>query len=329
MTSADIWLSGTLVVVSSISSIVLSIQRGISHSVVDKQRDPTDPFADTQRLTRITCSTLLLTVLACTNLIHALQHDDHHAILALACVAVSWLYALVLTLLSRHYRLPDPWGWTLNVHLFVIYLASLVVALVSAFQQIIVGHPNMPWIHALPYLLSVFLTLDLVHVTATVKQGARYLDDQHGRIVSSENISSIWGTLFFNWATPIFTEIAQKRGDFSDVDLPILTMPYRASNVFYRFCVSPKKSPSLFRRLVAANQKSLMMQVALAIVASMLYYLPTFLMNRMLQFLQDISEGSVSEHIVMKGALLVAGMGLSIVMMGITNAQLWYYGKME
>jgi hypothetical protein len=70
-----------------------------------------------------------------------------------------------------------------------------------------------------------------------------------------------------------------------------------------------------------------MIQVVLAVVASLLYYLPTFLLNRMLQFLQDLSQGTVVEYVELKGTLLVIGIGLSIMTMGVANAQLFYYGK--
>jgi hypothetical protein len=333
MSSSNIWLSGFLAVVSSISSIVLSIQRGVSHNkplYLDTKRDPTDPFVDTHRLTRLICSTLILTALAFFHLIHQLQHQQNDFITTLSslCATLSWLYVLSLTFMSTRYRLPDPWGWKLNVHLFSIYLAAFTVAIVTAFEQIIVGQSDMPWLLAFPYLLSVLLTMDLVYVTITVKQGSRFLDDQHGRIVCGENVSSIWETIFFSYATPIFTKISQKKGDFTDADLPILTMPYRAGYIFYDFCVAnDDQKKSLFRRLLFANRASLIIQVVLAVVASLLYYLPTFLLNRMLQLLQDLSQGTVVEYVELKGTLLVIGIGLSIMTMGVANAQLFYYGK--
>ncbi|CAO3630134.1 unnamed protein product [Mucor hiemalis] len=241
------------------------------------------------------------------------------------CVFVSWLYAFILALVSRRYRLPNAWGWVLNVHLFIIYSVAWTFSLYRFWQIIIIASPNMGWIESLPYLLPVIFTTDLVYVTGGVKQGPPFLDE-NDRQVCNVDVESIFGQLIFEWVTPVVKGIARKGAEVTDADLPVLTSGYRAHNIFYSFGETRGES-SLFLRLIKANQFAFTAQVLLSIVSSFLYYAPAFFMNRLLQYLQDLSQGIYIENGPKYGALIVMGMGASILVLGILVGQLWYYAS--
>lgn len=342
-----VWASGTLALTACISVFVLSIQRGLHHKGIrleedndssihtknDYKRDMSVPYADSNRLTRIICGTLVLVAIAAFDLYVNVQHvndipqETGKNLWYVTCsifVLISWLYALVLALTSRRYQLPNEWGWLLNVHLCTIYFVGWIVSIFQ-FCQIVLQHPNLDWVHCLPFILRVLLGFDLVYVTATVKQGPPFLDE-NGRQVCNINVDSIIGILFLNWCSPVVHTVASKKGAMVDQDLPVLTPKFRASNIFYAFKVSQGKN--LISRIVQANRTVFILQVCLSIVASALYYVPAFFMNRLLQFLQDYNNGIHFEHPIQYGTLIVVGMGVSIIFMNIVIAQQWYFGKL-
>ncbi|KAL0568610.1 hypothetical protein ABG067_009504, partial [Albugo candida] len=72
---------------------------------------------------------------------------------------------------------------------------------------------------------------------------------------------------------------------------------------------------SLFYRLLKGNSKALAAQIGLSLISAVLYYAPAFFMNRLLQYLQDVSEGKPVENGTKYGALMVIGMGVSILVL--------------
>lgn len=349
-----IWPSGSLAITVCVSAIVLSIQRGLYHKRLlqqeetgaislstddnqapplqtDYKRDLSVPFADTNRITRITYCTLLLATLAAFDLHADVTHVSKdkplglYYIIASILVLVSWLYASVLALVSRRYPLPNAWGWILNVHLCIVYSVAWIFSIYRFWQAVIIGTPEMGWFECMPFLLPVLLGLDLIYVTITIKQGPPFLDEKD-RQVCNVNVDSILGQLYFFWATKVVRQVANKETEVTDDDLPPLTPNYRAQNIFYIFGATRGKG-SLLYRLYKANASAINAQVLLAFLASGLYYAPAFFMNRVLQFLQDMSEGTYYEHAMQYGALMVIGMGLSIVALGVVVGQLWYYGN--
>lgn len=349
-----IWPSGGLAITVCISAIVLSIQRGLYYKRLlqqeeqggislptedqpfklteDYKRDLGIPFADTNRLTRITYCSLILTALAAFDL-HDIVTDSQnkpstniYSIVVSVIVLMSWLYASVLALVSRRYALPNVWGWVLNVHLCIIYCVAWIFALCCFWQAIVIGNSDMSWFECMPYLLPVLLGLDLIYVTITIKQGSPFLDEK-GRQVVNLNVDSILGKLYFFWGTKVVRQVAAKKGEVTDQDLPPLTPMYRAHNIFYLFGAT-RGQGSLLSRLIKANASAFVLQIILAVFSSGLYYAPAFFMNRVLQFLQDMSDGVHYEYAMQHGALMVIGMGVSIVTLGIVVGQVWYYGTL-
>ena len=346
---SSIWVSSGLASIVGISAIVLSIQRGLyhkrqlaqeegsislsntlSHIKDDYKRDPSVPFDDSNRLTRITYCTSFLTVLAALDLQTAVelvkdQRADVYHIISSVIVFVAWLYASVLALLSRRYRLPNTWGWVLNCHLFTIYCFACLYALYQFWTMVILPSSAMNWLSCLPYLLFVLFSIDLVFVTGTANQGPPFLDE-HGRQVCNVNVSSIIGHIIFQWTTPIVNNIVSKGAEVTDADLPPLPPAFRAHNIFYIFGESRGKN-SLIVRLIKGNAFAFALQVFYCTIAAGLYYAPAFFMNRLLQYLQDLSDGKPVEHGVKYGVLVVIGMGAAILLLSFVNGQVWYYCK--
>ncbi|CAO0789946.1 unnamed protein product [Mucor circinelloides] len=336
-----VWYSGALVITACISALVLSVQRGLYHTkriqlqdnpiehhlTLDTKRSLDIPYADSNRLERITYLTALLTVLAALDLKTTVQQQqqqdaDMWYISSSVFIFLSWLYASVLALMSRRYQLPNRWGWVLNVHLCILYSVAWVVSVFKLWQ--VAATIDMSWIQCLPFVLPVLLGLDLVFVTSTVKQGPPFLDKQ-GRQVCNINVESILGILYMNWCTPVVQVVTAKKAQLSDLDLPMMTPSFRAHNLFYTFGAT--RGENLILRLIKGNSEAILMQVGLSLFASVLYYAPAFFMNRLLQFLQDYNDGIDFEDPVQYGILLVLGMGVSIVVLGIFVGQQWYYAS--
>lgn len=339
-----VWYSGALVITACASALVLSVQRGLYHKRIqlednpiehhlklDVKRSPHVPYADANRLNRITYLTALLTVLAALDLKADVEQQQQQQqqeanmwyISSSVFIFVSWLYALVLALMSRRYQLPNRWGWVLNVHLCILYCVAWVVSVYKLWLA--ASLQDLSWIQCLPYLLPVILGLDLAFVTMTVKQGPPFLDE-HDREVCNINVESIFGLLYMNWCTKVVQIVSDKKAHVSDKDLPTMTPSFRAHNLFYTFGAS--RGDNLILRLIKGNSEAIIMQVGLSLFASVLYYAPAFFMNRLLQFLQDYNDGYDFEHPVQYGVLIVLGMGVSIVALGIFVGQQWYYGKL-
>jgi hypothetical protein len=299
------------------------------HLKKDTKRDLSVPYADTNRSTRITCCTLLLATLAAFNLqanVKLAQEDETGVwhITSSVFMFASWLYASVLALLSCRYRLPNTWGWTLNVHLCIIYSVAWIVSLYRFCLVVFIQSPEISWLACLPFILPVLLGFDLIYVTSTTKQGPPFLDENN-RQVCNINVESIIGYLYLTWCSNIVSVVSKKKADLVDKDLPVMTAEFRAHNIFYTFGLTRGKN--LVTRLIIANKSTITLQFLLSVVASALYYAPAFFMNRLLQFLQDYNNGVYFEHPMQYAILIVIGMGVSIVVLGIFVSQQWYFGK--
>ncbi|KAL0136787.1 P-loop containing nucleoside triphosphate hydrolase protein [Mucor lusitanicus] len=311
-----VWYSGALVITACASALVLSVQRGLYHKRIqlednpiehhlklDVKRSPHVPYADANRLNRITYLTALLTVLAALDLKADVEQQQQQQqqeanmwyISSSVFIFVSWLYALVLALMSRRYQLPNRWGWVLNVHLCILYCVAWVVSVYKLWLA--ASLQDLSWIQCLPYLLPVILGLDLAFVTMTVKQGPPFLDE-HDREVCNINVESIFGLLYMNWCTKVVQIVSDKKAHVSDKDLPTMTPSFRAHNLFYTFGAS--RGDNLILRLIKGNSEAIIMQVGLSLFAS---------------------------HPVQYGVLIVLGMGVSIVALGIFVGQQWYYAS--
>jgi hypothetical protein len=329
-----IWLSGALAAVACTSALILTFQRVHLHKTqkkdpaplhFDQNRDLTAPFADTQRLTRVTFGTLvitLLTGLAFYDIVLAQQpEDDILPIMARCMMLLSWLYATVLALVSRRYRFPNSWGWILNVHLFFFYLASYCIFIFDLYQAAI-HQPDATWKSMLPLVLCFLIDTDLIYTTATVQRGQPFVDEK-GKTVIGIDVSSIFSFFFFDWVTPLI-QLAFKKKTLSDDDLPTLTPLFRGYNLYYVF--GDSRGKSLMKRIFLSNRFAIIVQVILAIITSLGYYIPAYFVNQLLQLIQNM-RGHADKESLRQGYLIVAFLGITICILGLAVGQLWYYGN--
>ncbi|CAO3617183.1 unnamed protein product [Cunninghamella echinulata] len=179
----------------------------------------------------------------------------------------------------------------------------------------------MSWLKALPILLRLILTLDLFYTTLTIDRGAPFIDDK-GKPVNPIDVSSIWSYFTFSWVTPLI-RLAYGKKKLSDDDLPILTPIYRGRNLFYIF--GEHRGSKLLYRIYRGNRVAIIAQVILAFVTSFLYYAPAYFINRILNLIQDIGSGKKDDHLLQHGIVIIAGLGLSIIVISLGVAQLWYF----
>ncbi|KAI8379596.1 P-loop containing nucleoside triphosphate hydrolase protein [Radiomyces spectabilis] len=340
-----LWLSSGLTLTVCGSAVILSIQRGLQHKKTqpteetasasasklrfDDKRDLQVPFADNDRLPRMTFDTIVMTAMAVYNLyttVREFTHLEQHTQAAIATVIAytlmlaSWLYALALVCLSGRYKLPNEWGWKLNVHLCVFYFVAWCMSLYAAWE-VFTKYSFVSWEGGLPLLIAVVANSDLLYTTATVERGQPFLDE-NGKPVSAVNVSSIWSTLYFNWVTPLI-KTAYRKKSLVDDDLPTLPPLYRGYNLYYIF--GEHRNRSLLYRIYQANRSAILIQVTLAFITSLLYYVPAYFLNQLLVLIQHIQGGMDNREMLTQGFLVVGGLGLSIFVTGIFVGQLWYY----
>lgn len=336
------WTSTAVSSVALISSVVLSIQRAISHSAAsveygqifktDKRRDESQ-FSDDERQKRLVPGTLVLVILAVYQLILSAQsfkgsteqpNPFLFSVLGAIFQLIAWLYALSLAVMCRRYRLPDHWGWVLNVHLCVFYLAAFCVAIYNTVLAIRTLS-QQPIAYSLYLFAWLFISWDLLFVTATTPRGAPYVDDE-GRPVSTVTVSSCFSFIYFSWVTPLISTTYRKKQLDLD-DLPTLPPTYRGRNLFYAF--KKNRGERLFARLIKANAAGLTVQVSTALVGSVLYYAPPFVMNQILILITNIKKDHAEKdhERISEGYLYVFYLFVLSSLIGLVTAQTWYWGE--
>ncbi|KAI8576230.1 hypothetical protein K450DRAFT_302879 [Umbelopsis ramanniana AG] len=335
------WSAIVVAAVAVISALVLSIQRAISHSKAsieygqifksDKRRDESQ-FSDDERQKRLVPGTIILTALAVYQLILSVQDFKNTAeepnpflfnVLAAIFQLVSWLYALSLTIMCSRYRLPDTWGWVLNVHLCIFYLAAFGDAAYKVVSAIY-SMSEQPLSYSLYLFAWLFISWDLLFVTGTTPRGAPFVDEE-GKPVSPVTVSSCFGFIFFSWVSPLIS-MTYNRNQLELDDLPILPATYRGRNLFYAF--KKNRGERLFPRLVKANVAGLTVQVSTAMIGAALFYAPPFAMNQLLVLITDIKNDH-AEHDssrVSQGYYYVFLLFILSLLIGLTTAQTWYWG---
>ncbi|KAG2206947.1 hypothetical protein INT47_008416 [Mucor saturninus] len=335
--NTTIWLSGALAVTACSSAFILSLQRTWLHKTqqrdpaplrFDDKRDLTQPWADdSSRLTRLSFGTWTLTALSALNLYNVISHHQQRedwALTASYCAQfVSWLYAAVLVLVSRRHKFPSEWGWILNVHLCIFYVLAWCLALYDIYEAFVLD-PNDSWLHMLPTILKLLLGSDLVYTTATVSRGQPFLDE-NGKPVASINVASIFSFLYFEWVTPL-VHLAFKNQKLTDDDLPSLPPLYRGYNLYYLFGATRNGGNSLIKRIYLTNKPAIIIQVVLAVVTSLCYYVPAYFVNQLLILIQSMN-GEEDDVSIRKGFVIVASLAASILILGIFVGQLWYYAS--
>ncbi|KAG2204776.1 hypothetical protein INT47_004051 [Mucor saturninus] len=332
---ATVWSAIGLAGVACISSVVLSTQRRYYQKTVSLQygkdfssikldhiRDYKVPFDDSSRLTRLLFGTMVMTAISVYDLYEAviqLSNNNKHGsatvstIISTALVLIAWIYILALSVNSRRYRLPNQWGWILNIHLFIFYMMSLFVSLYRLWDSFRLFHSQLSLAQGLPLVLGIIFSLDLFYSTGSIDQGPPFLEGEDNgdkTPVAGLTVASIFSILYFNWATPIIDSI---NTNAQHVLLPSLPHSFRSYNLYYIFREERKKS--LIYRLVHANRSAIIMQSVCTIIAAGLYYGPAFFLNKFLNLIQDMDAGKEDEFYFIKGVIIVSGLSLSLVIL--------------
>lgn len=338
----SLWLAIGVVSTTCVSALTISTQRAYDHKTrrqtesgpdpsplhFDSKRDSSVPFSDVDRVPRLCFETAIITAISVYNLYLCVQSLSNsngsqqalYDVLGAAFVLASWVYALALALTSQRYRLPNDWGFVINVHLCIVYFVSWCY---SGWILYDTWRSNPTWSTGMPKLICFLFVCDLLYVTATVERGAPFLDEKDHR-VSSVNVSSVYGFLFFTWIKPLIKH-AYKVRKLNDNDLPTLPPIYRGYNLFYIFGES--RGRRLLRRLWDGNRVAITLQIVLALISSVMYYVPHFYTNRLLKLIQDMGEGHRRENGIEEGFMIVIQQGISFILLGLNIGQLWYWGK--
>lgn len=337
-------LSLYLGITASISAIILFIQFGY-HSILrqnkkdtdnilikyDQERDLKVPFSDTHRIPRLIFGTFVLFLISIYTLYDQVRifsnnnnsnEDLIQNVIAASIVLITWLYALTLTFISKKHQLPNQKGFIINIHLFIIYAVGFIISIHDTWS-LVTTQPNMTWLNALPVVLRMLFTSDLVYTTITASRGAPFIDLK-GRSVDSVNVASIWSFLLFTWIGPL-VRLAYKKKDLTDDDLPALAPHYRGYNLFYLFSKYPHSK--LAYRIYRANRLTIIIQVILAIIVALLNYAPSYFISRILNLIQDASTGKKDDQFIENSILIITGLGVSMLAYSTVNNQLSYLSK--
>ncbi|CAO3640951.1 unnamed protein product [Mucor hiemalis] len=336
------WLSVGLAAAFTISSLVLSLQRLYyerqqkitnEHLKIDSVRDVINqPFSNGNRMSRIIFENLLLIVLSGYLFVTQVRHfsgkenTDHVAVYTVVGSGIqfiTFIYSFFLACTASRYPLPNQLGWRLNVHLCVLYAASVLPA---SYNLIVAlwDDPTISFTHALPLALLVLLILDLVYTTGTVSDGSPFLDE-NGKTVNGSEVSSIFGSLYFSWITPIIKLVNARGSELVDEDLPILPSTHRAYNMFYVF--GRNRGSKLLYRIYMGSRYSINTQATLSVIMPVLYYATPYFLNKLLLVIQDITSGRADNWSYTLGFCYVLGMAVFIIIYNLLTAQLWYHGQ--
>ncbi|KAI9485487.1 MAG: hypothetical protein EXX96DRAFT_545289 [Benjaminiella poitrasii] len=352
---ASVWSAAGLTGMACLSSIVMSIQRRFYHDTsltqfgkdpsplkYDHVRDYTVPFSDESRLVRVLFDTLIMTAMSIYDLYDAAtqfsQNKDHsrdsaatYDVVSKSLICIAWMYALTLTVVSRRYKLPNKWGFILNIHLFVFYMTSFIVSLYCLWDAFILHHnTHVSFEQGLPLILATLFSFDLFYTTGSIEQGPPYLDI-HGDNEAKEGepvpvagvtVASIFSFLYFNWGTPIVLSVYRNA---KDIHLPSLPPNYRGYNLFYMF--GAERDRSLVHRLIHANSVALVLQSITTAISAGLYYAPAFFLNKFLELIQSIDAGKETEFYFVKGLVVISGLSLSSMVLSIVVGQLYYWSS--
>ncbi|KAI9311060.1 P-loop containing nucleoside triphosphate hydrolase protein [Dichotomocladium elegans] len=309
------------------SSIVLSVQRRSVNASspdsrspnIDLARDMSVPYSDRVRPIRLVTETSLV-IMVSTYSLYLTVSTGIEAVPDVAAVVLAlggWLYALVLAFLSTVHTLPNDWGWVINVHLAIIYAVGWCQTLWELY--------NSPWVlpHSALVASRFVLVSDLVVATCFVSRGPPFLDIQ-GRPVAGLDVASIKDILFFSWLSPL-VHLAHKKQGLSEDDLPSVPASYKSRYLYNLFGQSRNTKRGILYRICATYWTAIVLLLIITIISGPMFFVPTFLINRFLAFIQGMSDEteSTSANIAF-GFMLILLQGASVIIRGILEGQYWF-----
>ncbi|KAJ2961221.1 hypothetical protein NQZ79_g3555 [Umbelopsis isabellina] len=213
-------------------------------------------------------------------------------------IVLSWMYILLLAVLSQQYPLPNRVGWILNVHLCVFYLVTVLASLHAVWGLLLLLED-----HAVSFVIiafaRLFLNFDLLFITATVHRGPPVIDSS-GRPVQVITTCSLWQNVTFLWSYSI-VKMGQLGRQIEDADIASLPPRYRARNLFEK--AKQTRTFGIIKRTTIITLSSTLPQVITSFFMAILHYGPPYMMNRILMFMADYESADPSQD---KPSLAVA-----------------------
>ncbi|KAI8098111.1 uncharacterized protein B0P05DRAFT_606910 [Gilbertella persicaria] len=324
-----LWLvvpQGTILISST---IVLSIQKAYFHRLnkcQEANQAQTSPykedlvrkgsFSNRKPLICIHIEALLMTILSAYVLVHKVQHRDTMISIISSLVELGvWLYCVVLSLVFWQYLLSHKFGWTLNVHMRLLFIVQCIALVIRALNSEM----------AFALWILVLIGFNLVYLTSNMKQGSPFLD-QDGRVVSLQTVKSLVGNLFFSWLTPLVNTVNSKGKDTTDTDLPVLPAFSRAHNLFYVFRHTNAKK-SLLDRIFLVNKRAITLQFSLAVLTGVVQFGQPVFLKMILLHIQHMEEWD--KQWFMLDVFYVFMMAVCGAVDNLLTAQLWFVGNMN
>ncbi|RUS13278.1 hypothetical protein BC937DRAFT_95576 [Endogone sp. FLAS-F59071] len=334
----------SLSIVACTSAIALTFQRlQYNRSRADHGlqqtgdfRDPSKRFSTTSRdAIRMTATILQVAFLSSVfawkyfKLNHDSDDPDHEQfkndVFWSGISLISWFYLLELTLVSLKHKIPDAWGWVLNVHLFAFFFIAFLLNLVDLFfllQSEITSTLSVFFIS-----VSLVFTALLTLLTGSTPRGAPFLD-RTGRPVAPVMTSSILSLSVFTWVSPLLHR-GWRTEPLQDSELWILPPSYRGWHLYNIF--KPHRGRSLLYRILITNRTAIIVDSTLVFITSSLYYAAPYFMNRLLAFIEarenrdrrgDGDEEGLGLEV---GLVYVIGLLVSKMVLALCNSYLWYF----
>lgn len=233
--------------------------------------------------------------------------------------------------------IPTAATYTVDKQAVILFAFNVIIATLSFIAFLIAGTiPHSPAYH--------FHSL----YTYTVKSD---LADKNIANVSKNIEASVLGMLMFSWVSPVIKNGSSKLQMGLD-DLPHLSASFRTVTLYRNFRKAARRSveraisnstpvvandiegprdglgyaPKWFNRLLwrllVVNRYAFSLNCLLAFVTAVLYYLPAFFLNLLLQFLEVANRTESRDKTL--GYAYCLGLLLSLILDAIATGQLWY-----
>ncbi|KAI6042761.1 hypothetical protein EDC04DRAFT_3058052 [Pisolithus marmoratus] len=247
--------------------------------------------------------------------IYDLVRDEGDSRIATSSIVIglTWLYNVLKPALR-----PRP---TAYIDVFILYITHFVFGVIRIGTSIYYLHTTPPttleWIGMSLNLVAITAGLGIISIMPLQIPS----DDLRGGIYdkySPEDYASIFEWATYSWVYPLI-----KRGNIMEMkheDVWDLTPAMRSAPIFEKF--SGIERPSLLRRLIAANQRDLMLDILLTIITVLLSYSAPYFLRRILDLIEKPTLERRSEAYAL--ALLAF---ICAVLKGEADAQHLFFGR--
>lgn len=310
------------------SAMTLAMQKviqcktpGVEGRETKDRDDSNQDFSDAERQKRLVPATLIITAWRLFEFVtfYRSMGDNNSNELAgvwiqEVCLVFGWIYAMVLAVLSMYHRLPDQWGWVLNVHLCIFYFSTWLGLSYTLGRTLILPKETSP-LALVTLFIMWMLNTDLFFVTVTTRRGPSKID-KDGRPVQLSESSSIFGKVTFLWTYSVI-KLAQIDRQLEDNDVPVLQSSHRARVLFQN--IKKSRGMRLLKRLLLLTWSTFLLQMLATAVASALLYAPPYLMNCILVLLTNMEESETERDQV----AMATGYGYIALLFIVSLTHVW------